>query len=616
MNELSASTKVQMPTMNPELPSPDRNRIPSISLTLSFSFAILLLSSPGCDFVSHPAPTLSKPVVSSDARKPARKTSRISEDIQGMTYKAPPVKNRTRLTELPDSGIDFTYLNGSRGQALMVEATGGGCGWLDYDLDGQPDLYLGQGGDPAAPASSLQPNDRLFRNVGQGHFEDITPWAGIEEYNYGQGVAVADFDNDGFDDIFVTNVGQNILFHNRGDGTFVSIDYATEPVAAGWSSSAAWGDIDRDGDLDLYVCHYCIYDPMRPKPCFRTSGGPGTCHPKDVEPLPDEFYLNEGDGRFRPVATERGLFGPGNRALGVAIADFDNDDWPDIYVANDTTKNFLFINRRDGFFDERAEFLGCAVNVNGSPQASMGVAVGDYDGNGYLDLYVTHFHNEWNTLYQNLGPGGFHDVTAQSNLSVNTMEKLAFGTVMVDFDQNGFTELLVANGHIDDVTSKGIEFEMKPQLFAYNGSVWDETSTQAGEFFQRKMIGRGIATSDFDGDGDLDAVFVCQNSKTVLLQNDSERGHWLKLKFIGKSSNRHGIGTRVTVRCGPTSRMQELAGGTSYCSSHEPVLIFGLGEFKERCTLDIRWPNGIRQTMENVEVDQALVIQEPIETRP
>ncbi len=580
------------------------------------AFTLLLLICLGCDSTSEDRPSSSLARYSPLPPLPFRATSRISDDIQTMTDDGPVVKNRTRLTEVLDSGIDFTYENGARGQALMVEATGGGCGWLDYDSDGQPDLYLGQGGNPAAPASAEQPNDRLFRNLGNGRFEDVTSWTLIDERGYGQGVAVADFDNDGFDDIFVTNVGFNALFQNRGDGTFHPVDLITEAVPPAWSTGAAWGDLDRDGDLDLYVCHYCIYDPMHPKPCFRTSGEPGTCHPKDVEPAPDECYLNQGDGTFRSVATERGLYGPGNRALGIAIADFDNDDWPDIYVANDTTKNFLFVNQRNAYFEERGEFLGCAVNVNGSPQASMGVAVGDYDRNGYLDLYVTHFHNEWNTLYQNLGPNGFHDVTAQAMLAVPTMEKLGFGTVMIDFDQNGYPELLVANGHIDDVTSKGIEFEMAPQLFAYNGRVWDDVTAAGGDFFQRKMIGRGVATCDFDGDGDLDVAVVLQNSKMALLRNDSQRGHWLKLRFQGINSNRHGIGTRVTLRSGKTTWMQELAGGTSYCSSHEPVLIFGLGDAADACSLEVRWPNGLVQSIANVTVDQDLVLREPSESAP
>lgn len=499
-----------------------------------------------------------------------------------------------RLGQSPDGGVD-----------------GGGCAWLDYDRDGWPDLYLGQGGDPAAPAEALRPIDCVYRNLGNGVFLDVTSAAGIDEHGYGQGVAAGDYDNDGFEDLFVTNVGFNVLFHNRGDGTFRPVELTAPSAERRWSTSAAWGDIDRDGDLDLFVARYCDYDPYHPRPCFRQNGSPGVCHPKDVEPYPDEFYLNDGDGTFRPVAQERGLSGPGNRALGVAIADFDNDDWPDIFVANDTTMNFLFINRQDGSFDERAQFLGCAVNVNGSPQANMGIAVGDYDRNGFLDLYVTHFHAEWNTLYQNLGLSGFHDVTAPARLATPTMGKLGFGAVMGDFDQNGFQELIVANGHIDDVTEKGVEYEMHAQLFAYNGETWDDASQNAGAFFRTKTIGRAVATADYDQDGDLDVVYVPQNSKTILLRNDSQRGRWLKLRFSCKTSNRFGIGTRVTLHSGSGTWMQELAGGTSYCCSHEPVLVFGLGELSGPCRLEIRWPGGQTTSLTDVSVDQSLTVYEP-----
>lgn len=578
-------------------------------------WSLLLLICAGC--TESPVPVTATSSIHFVPLKPIRGgKSRISEDIRAIPSDAPKVANRTHFSEVIDSGIEFTYKNGATGQALMVEATGGGCGWLDYDLDGSPDLYLCQGGDPASLVLADQPIDRLFRNLGNGRFHDVTVWTGIEEHGYGQGVAAGDFDNDGFDDVFVTNVGLNVLYHNQGDGTFSQVPLGAVAAVPLWSSGAAWGDIDRDGDLDLYVAHYCFYNPRNPKPCSRQSGKRSTCHPKDVDPSPDEFYLNEGDGTFRPVAQERGLFGPGNRALGIAIADFDNDDWPDIYVANDTTENFLFINLQNGFFEERAQLLGCAVNVNGSPQASMGVAVGDYDRNGFLDLYVTHFHNEWNTLYQNLGPNGFHDVTAKERLVVPTMDKLGFGTVMVDFDQNGLPELLVANGHIDDVRDKGIDFEMNAQLFAYNGKIWDETTSMAGEFFGRKLIGRGVATCDFDGDGDLDVAMVPQNKQMTLLQNDSQRGHWLKLQFRGTTCNRRGIGTRVTVRSSQTTWMQELAGGTSYCSSHEAVLIFGLGSATEPCSLDVRWPNGFRQSIKQVAVDQSVVLIEPNNSTP
>jgi len=579
-----------------------------------FWLAVALSLCCGCNSSSNSAPPAPETPRAPEAAEltSVRKQglSRISQDILTMRSESTSASNSTFFTEAESCGINFSYLNGTTGRALMVESTGGGCAWLDYDRDGWPDLYLVQGGDPVAPSEETRPMDILYRNMGTGSFTDVTGRISLEEHGYGQGAAAGDYDNDGFEDLFITNVGFNVLLHNQGDGTF-------EPVvldaSAGrlWSTSAAWGDIDRDGDLDLYVARYCDYDPYNPRPCFRKNGVPGVCHPKDVEPYPDELYLNQGDGTFLPVAQERGLYGPGNRALGVAIADFNNDDWPDIFVANDTTMNFLFINRMDGHFEEQAQFLGCALNVNGSPQANMGVAVGDYDGNEYLDLYVTHFHAEWNTLYQNLGPAGFHDVTAQVNLASPTMEKLGFGCVMADFDQNGLQELIVANGHIDDVTDKGIEYEMHPQLFACNGSSWDDVGGEAGSFFQKKSLGRALATADYDQDGDLDVAYITQNSNSLLLRNDSRRGHWLKLNFSCKTSNRFGIGSRVTLHCGTSTWTQELAGGTSYCCSHEPVLVFGLGDLTGPCQLEIRWPDGQTSSMADVAADQSMTIREP-----
>jgi hypothetical protein len=541
-----------------------------------------------------------------------KQPSQISADLDEISTAANPrTEHHLRFSDVAlKSGVDFIYQNGAKGQSLMVESAGGGCGWLDYDSDGHWDLYLVQGGDPTQPPSAAQPSDRIFRSLGKSQFVDVTEFSRIDERGYGQGTAVADFDGDGFDDIFVTNVGQNHLFRNQGDGTFSEVQSQLFAKESHWSSSAAWGDIDRDGDLDLYVCRYVDYDPMHPKRCFLMSGGPGICHPKEVNASPDECYLNLGNGEFLPVAQERGLYGPNNRALGVAIADLNNDGWPDIFVANDTTENFLFMNQQNGKFQEQAQLLGCAVNINGSSQANMGIAVGDYDRNGFLDLYITHFHNEWNTLYQNLGKNGFHDVTAAADLSLSTMNKLGWGTVMADFDQDGQEELVVANGHLTDLRSDGIDFPMTPQLFAFNGSTWDNCTDTAGPFFQHKVLGRGIATCDYDEDGDLDFVMVSQNDRAAILRNDSKRGHWLKLSLIGNSSNRRGVGARVTLRTGNRTLIQELAGGTSYCSANQPVLIFGLGNSIETCELEIRWPNGDVQQASAIRPDQSLVVRQ------
>jgi hypothetical protein len=513
------------------------------------------------------------------------------------------------------SGLSHIYSTGDAKLLLMVQPTGGGCGWIDYDGDGLWDLYLNQAGDPSNPRSLAQPTDQLFRNFGEGIFREVTLPARIDERDYSQGVAIADFDNDGFDDIFVTNAGADSLFRNQGDGTFIDVTRQALEQTTGWSSSAAWGDIDLDGDLDLYVCRYVAFDRFHPQQCRTARGEKKMCQPNDVAAVPDELYLNEGDGTFRAVSRERGLFGPGNKALGVAIADFDNDHWPDIYVANDAMANFLFINQGDGHFRNMAGVFGCAIAWEGRAQASMGVAVGDYDRNGALDLYLTHYEGEWNTLYQNLGPRGFIDATAAAGGVEPTLPVVGFGTVMEDFNQDGNKDLIVANGHLDDPGHLGIELAMQPQLFTFLGPKLFECSDGGGEFFSQKFIGRGVATADYDGDGDLDVVVVNQNAPTALLENISLRGHWLKLAFVGRQSNRRGIGTRVTLRIGDDVFMEELSGGTSYCASQQPTMVFGLGTRQGRCLLDIRWPSGIRQRIDNVAIDQELRITEPIDDR-
>ncbi|MFM7844342.1 MAG: FG-GAP repeat domain-containing protein, partial [Planctomycetota bacterium] len=348
--------------------------------------------------------------------------------------------------------------------------------------DHRPDLYLVQGGDPAYTSTDQQPLDRLYQQRPDGRFVDVTEMAHIAEPRYGQGIAVADFNDDGFDDIYVTNVGRNTLYQNQGDGTFVDVTLSAGVGDERWSCSAAWGDLDGDGDLDLYVGNYCDYDPRKPLDCSK-DGKVHICHPRDVPPVPDECYINQGDGTFTAEAKQRGLFGEGNRALGIVIADFDRDGDQDIYVANDTTANFLFINQGAGQFVESAITLGCAVDHNGSAQASMGVACGDFDRNGLLDLYCTHFQYESNTLYQNFGTSGFEDVTGKMGLHAPTYAMLGFGTVMVDFDQNGQQELFVANGHIERSKFQNkLVYEMEPQLFSFDGQRFHDRSRQSGDY--------------------------------------------------------------------------------------------------------------------------------------
>lgn len=531
-------------------------------------------------------------------------SNRLKPDSKSQLLKAYP-----RFTEIAEQvGVQFTYTNGSSGKVLMVEATGGGAGWLDYDGDGRLDLYLCQGGDPAAETRDGQPLDQLFRQSDDGRFERVTIAAGIIEQFYSQGVAVADFDDDGFDDVFITNVGPDTLLWNRGDGTYEDISNQSGVADVLWGSSAAWSDLDGDGNLDLYVCNYVDYDPYHPIPCG-SEERPGTCHPMHVKAVPDSCYISRGDGTFSEEAKSRGLFGPDNKALGLVIADLNNDGRPDVYIANDTTPNFLFVNQGQGKFAESANVLGCAVNRDGLPQASMGVALGDFDHNGWLDLYCTHFTKESNTLYKNLGETGFQDVTGIVGLHAPTLKYLGFGAVMTDFNQDGHEDIFVANGHVDDWRHKGDEYEMPHQMFSYEGPRFIECSAEAGDFFSHRVIGRAAAAGDFDNDGDWDLAVVHQNSPTAILRNDSTRGHWLKLRCQAKG-NRRGWGTRIILRQQSRVLTQELAGGSSYCASHERALIFGLGESEAPVDLEIRWPDGSSQRLESVAIDQELTIRQ------
>ena len=588
---------------------------------ISLSFVILFLS--GCSQVDQPTQQSSIPDNSATVSVlPASKTTASSTlplTEEQTVAEAPNARPENRATSQShsirfpffaeasaQSGIHFTYTNGAIGKVLMVEATGGGAGWLDFDGDGLLDLYLCQGGNPATDQPDQEPCDAIFRQTLPGHFERISELAGVCERGYSQGVSVSDFDDDGFDDVYVTNVGPNTFWRNQGDGTFLEISAAAGVANPLWSSSSAWGDLDSDGDLDLYVCNYVDYDPYHPIPCG-SDGKPGTCHPMHVKAVPDECYMNQGDGTFTAEAHARGLFGPDNKALGVVIADLNNDGLNDVYVANDTTVNFLFVNQGSGQFVESASILGGGVSREGLPQASMGVAIGDYDQNGWLDLYCTHFTKESNTLYKNLGATGFQDVTGLVGLHTPTLKFLGFGTTMNDFDQDGHEDIFVTNGHVDDWRSKGDRYLMEPQLFSFQNPRFVECSAQAGEFFQTKSIGRAVARGDFDQDGDWDLAVVHQNSPTAILRNDSVRGNWLKLRCRA-TGNRRGIGTRVTLRQGTKTLMQELVGGSSYCAAHEAALIFGLGDADQPCSLDIRWPDGMRQTINDIQVNQELVL--------
>jgi hypothetical protein len=506
--------------------------------------------------------------------------------------------------------LEHVYLNGASGEELMVESTGGGAAWLDFDRDDFVDLYLNQGGSPKRASLSSNPSDQLFRNQRGGSFRNATEQSLIFEQGYSQGVAAGDFDNDGFTDIYVTNVGTNTLFRNLGDGTFQDISKESQLDDPRWSSSAAWADLNADGNLDLYVCNYLKFDPDDPVLCKHKNGQSGMCDPHQVDPWPDEFFLSLGDGTFRPCARELGLFGEGNKALGVAILDLNGDNLQDIYICNDTTDNFLFLQQTPFHFSEQAQAKGCAVSGYGEAQASMGITVSDFNRDGLPDLYLTHFTRESNTLYKNLGDPGFNDVTSLVGLHTPTLHHLGFGVHMADFNFDGYEDVFIANGHIDDWSPHNEDYEQTPQMFCYDGKRWHETGPAAGGVFMERFVARGVATADLDNDGDLDIACVCQNKPAMLLVNETRDSSWLRLRLVGSRNNREGIGSRIELTdAGSTRLVQHLCGGTSYCSTHEPVLT--LGALKGPVSISISWPNGTTQQLENIATGQELTVVEP-----
>lgn len=508
-------------------------------------------------------------------------------------------------------GVSFVYQNGAGPEKRIVESTGGGAAWLDVDADDFPDLYLVQGGSPLTADMAKNPGDRLYRNRNGIRFYDATAPAGIDERRYGQGIAVGDFDGDGFDDVYVTNVGPDAFYQNQGDGTFRDISFAVSRTGAGWGSSTAWADLDGDGDLDLFVCQYLNYDPDSPIRCVDREGKPRICHPSEVDPQSNFCLRNEGDGRFTDVLKEWGLDGPGSKSLGLVIADLNGDHLVDVFVANDTTANHLFLQRGQGDFVERGRSAGVAVDGLGRNQASMGAAFGDYDQDGLPDLHVTHFTQEYNTLYRGMQDGVFVDMTPVTGLLHPTLSLLGFGTVMMDFNCDGYSDLMVANGHIDaSFVHVGDRFRMPAQLFSYNGNQWEQLSEKAGDYFQSERIGRAIATADYDNDGDADVVIINQNAAAVVLENSARQGHGLKIRFAGQWGNRRGIGTEARVSQGDRRWIQQLAGGTSYCASHQPALFFGLGNDDADCSIEVRWPDGRQSVKSGVQVDQEIVFRE------
>ncbi len=509
------------------------------------------------------------------------------------------------------SGLRFTYDNGASTERQLPETMGGGVALLDYDGDGWLDVYCIQGGPLRHPETSQTEGDRLFRNRGDGTFEDATDSSGLAgRRGFGNGVAVGDYDNDGDPDLFVSRVGSYGLLRNRGNGTFEDAT-ASSGLGGdrGWPTSAAFADLDSDGDLDLYVCHYALWDVQHPRLCHHADGSLAYCPPHMLEPAQDRLFRNDG-GRFVDVTTEAGIAGKSGRGLGVVAADLDDDGRIDLYVANDGTANAFYRNLGGGQFEEIAHVAGVAANAEGGYQAGMGVACGDLDGDGRIDLLVTNFYGESTTWFRNLGLGMFADQTAPSGLAALSRHLLGFGIALLDANNDGHLDILTVNGHVDDFRP-AFPYAMPAQLLTGvgEGRLLD-ASDRSGDVFRTRRLGRGLAAGDLDHDGRIDAVAIHQNGPLVYFHNVTEGGHVLRIILEGTASNRDAVGAVVTVRAGDQCLVAARCGGGSYQSASEPAIHLGLGPAEQVESVEVTWPSGRTDHFEGFVVDAEYRIRE------
>ena len=515
-----------------------------------------------------------------------------------------------------ESGISFRHTNGATAEKYMPETMGSGALFFDYNNDDQLDIFLVNGGSLVDSTLASRASHALYRNNGDGTFQDITPKAGIGKDGYGMGACAADYDNDGWVDLYLTQFGSNFLYRNNGDGTFSDSSDSAGVASPLWSSSCAFADIDNDGYLDLYVVNYVDFALDNHKYCgSHIQGLRSYCHPNVYKGLPDVLYRNNGNGTFTDITNAAAVYSSDGKGLGVAFGDYNNDGWVDIYVANDSVANFLYKNQGDGTFTEVALWTGTAVDGNGPPEASMGIDWGDVNNDGLLDLFVTNLNTETHTLYSNALDGFFTDVTWQAGLGGPTFPFVGFGTAFLDDDNDGDLDVIIAQGHILDNVNQSrdnISYPQRNLLFHNDGSgIFKEVSMNPDANFSKKKVSRGLAVGDIDNDGDLDVLINNCNQTADLYRNEQRNeNHWLIIKTYGTKSNRDGIGAQLRLTAGGTTQVREVRAGSSYQSQNDLRVHFGLGKTLRIDRLELRWPSGRVEAFTNLKVDQILKIRE------
>jgi hypothetical protein len=531
-----------------------------------------------------------------------------------VVFKPAQAQNITFRDITAQAGIHFVHNNAAFGKKYLPETMGPGCAFIDYDGDGYPDILLVNGED--WPGHAKAPSTlKLYHNNQNGTFTDVTAKAGLAIAMFGMGVAVGDYDNDGHDDIFVTALGQSHLFHNNGNGTFTDVTRAAGMWGPNeFSTSAAWVDYDRDGKLDLVVANYVQWSQPNDIYCTLDGTHKSYCTPESYKGTSVRLWHNLGGGKFEDATQKAGMSDPTSKSLGLAILDYNNDGWPDIVVANDTQPNKLYLNKQNGTFEEKAVAAGIAFSEDGVARAGMGVDAADYDRSGHASLMITNFANQMLSLYHNEGNGLFVDEAPRSEVGRNTLVTLGFGCFFFDYDNDGWPDILVADGHIENEierVQKRVAYAEPPHLFRnLGGGKFQEVTAQVGSSFASPKVARGAAYADIDNDGALDVLMTTNGGRAWLFHNEGGTNHSLRVKLDGTKSNRDGIGAVVRVASGGAKQWHMLRSGSSYLSQSELVLTFGLGDATKADTVEVQWPSGQVEKLSGLAADQTVTIEE------
>ena len=515
------------------------------------------------------------------------------------------------------SGIGWIHTAGKSPEKYLPETSGAGCAFLDYDNDGWMDIYLVNSGkcDFYNPPQPLR--NALYRNNRDGTFTDVTEKAGVAGGGYGMGCAVGDYDGDGFPDLFVTQFGRSILYHNNGDGTFTDATDKAGVAAPGWSSSAVWFDYDNDGRLDLFVCQFAEFD--KALACgVDPDGTHHYCIPRIFNPRPSWLFHNNGDGTFSDVSKESGISARLGKAWGVVATDINNDGWMDLFVANDTVANFLFMNQR-GRFDEVGLEADVAYSADGRTRSGMGVDSADFNEDGWMDLFVANIDQEIFSLYRNNHDETFEDVSMPLGIGMSTRWMSGWGLKFFDYDNDGNLDLMIANGFPDDLveeSSHQVTYKEPLLLFRNDGTSFKDVSAQSGPVFSNSFPARGLAVGDFNNDGAVDVLVSNNDGAPVLLRNNiGKNNHWLGIRMIGRKANSDAIGARITFQAGDLKRSRMKVGGGSFLSAHDPRIVLGIGGRTKVDSLEVKWPqpSGLVQHFKNLPLDRYITIVEGVE---